>query len=265
MMIRPYPKSWHRRLSFVPPLGLEIALGEENLELYYCQTAVTLQEEKRPSREIPTEYGKIRVVPDLRNRVYYEMGDPNPMNGINPLPQKEILSDIMDHLGDAVSFVGSTPDVVTKNRGVVEKIPNAIEGLEPFQGSENVFYLQDGYGSFIHLARRAFPGTLLADPYRFIKSDLLYHNIIKSARDPILKKLRSILKTEFLITDARGTDMRGYSSLGDANILLLEQALTRNKWWVDIGKPVPFESRVDSSILRGQVYRLLNRGELIII
>lgn len=259
-MVKPYPASWHRRLDFLPPLGLQIAVGERDLELYFCYTSVSVQEPtSRMPSETTTEYGKLKVNPAFRNIVDYEMGNPNPRNGIHPIPQREILNDITDYMGGAVKIVGEMPDVVIKSRGVVERIPKEVEELDAFQGSEYVFYLQNAYGNFVHKVRKALNMRYIENPYRFMKADLLNYRIIRSPHDPVLKKLRSTLKTEFIVADTYG-----WSHFGDPNILALEQALTRNRWWTDIGRPTPFQIPINSGI-QGQIYQLLRRQCIVVV
>jgi hypothetical protein len=255
-IIKPYPIKWHRRLDFLPPLGLQIAVGEERLELYYSCLTVTIQEEKRPSRDIRTEFGTLKTRPALMNRVEYEMGMSNPRNGINPIPQREILGDIWGHLGDAVRIVGEMPDIVIRSRGVVERVPKEVEDLPVFQGTEYIFYHQNGYGNFPHRWRRALAIRAISNPYRFMKADLLRYRIINRPNDPIFKKLRSTLKTEWLITEALG-----WSDIGDSGILSLEQALTQTRWWTDIARP----ARIQVNGIQGQIYRLLRRNRLVVV
>jgi len=259
-VIKPYPLNWHRKLDFLPPMGLKIAVGEANLELYYCYVSVSIEETSVPRmpREAQTEYGTIKVNPAFRNIVDYEMGNPNPRNGIVPVPQREILDDIVDGLGGAVRIIGEMPDVVIKSRGAVEKIPKAVEDLPAFQGAENVFYHQNAYGNFIHRVRRALGIPTIENPYRFMKSDLLRYRILRSPHDPVLKKLRSTLKTEYVITDTSG-----WSDLGDSNILALEEA--RLRWWTDIGKPTAFQIPMNHVGVQGQIYRLLRRNCLVVV
>jgi len=260
-MIEPYPRDWHRRLDFIPLLGLKIAIGERDFELYWCHLSVSVQASRVPARRepVPTEYGELRVHPTIRNRIEYRMGNPDPRVEANPIPQYEILDDITNHMGDAVRIIGKIPDVVIKSRGVVERIPRRLENLEVFQGSECVYYIQKAYGNFVHRVRRALNMQRIENPYFFAKGELLRHKIIRSNNDPILKKLRSTLKTEFIVTDTHGW---GY--LGDSNILSLEQALTENKWWTDIGEPTQFQIPANSGI-QGQIYRLLRRGCFIVV
>jgi len=259
-LIKPYPPNWHRKLDFMPPMGLQVAAGAAKLELYYSYIRVTVQEPAVPRMpsEARTEYGILKVNPAFRNVVDYEMGNPNPRNGIAPVPQKEILDDIVNGIGGAVRIVGEMPDVVIKSRGAVEKIPKAVEDLPAFQGAENVFYRQNAYANLIHKVRRSLGIRSIENPYRFMKSDLLRYGILRSTRDPVLKKLRSTLKTEYVITDASG-----WSELGDANILALEQA--RLKWWMDIGKPTAFQIPVNHTGVQGRIYRLLRRNCLVVV
>jgi len=260
-MIKPYDFRWHRRLDFIPPLGLQVVVGDGDLELYYCFTSVSVKESAMPRvpREAQTAFGTLKVSPIFRNQVDYEMGRPNPRNGLNPITQREILDDIYNNIGGAVNLLGDIPDVVIKSRGVVEKIPPAVEDLAVFQGSENVFYHQNAYGNFPHKIRQAF-GLAVANPYYFTKADLMENHILTTGHEPVLKKLRSTLKTEYILTDASG-----YNSIGDLGILSLEQALVQRRWWTDIGKPTPFQIPIDHTGLEGQVFRLLRRDMLVAV
>lgn len=244
----------------MPPMGLQVAAGAANLELYYCWTHVTIEEPSVPRvpREAATEFGTIKVNPMFRNVVDYEMGSLNPRDGISPVPQKEILTDIVNGLGGAVRIMGNIPDVVIRSRGAVEQIPKDVEGLPAFQGAENLFYFQNAYANFIHKVRRSLGIRSIENPYRFMKADLLRYHILTSTNDPVLKKLRSTLKTEYVVTDAAG-----WSELGDAGILALERA--RMKWWTDIGQPTTFQIPMDHTGIEGQIYRLLRRDCLVVV
>jgi hypothetical protein len=168
------------------------------------------------------------------------------------------LSDIVDGLGGAVRIIGEIPDVAIKSRGVVEKIPKEVEDLPAFQGTEYFFYHQNAYANFIHKVRRAMGIRTLENPYRFMKADLLHYGILRSTSDPVLKKLRSTLKTEWVMTDTLG-----WIDLGDPNILALERA--RLRWWNDIGQPTPFQIPLNHLGIQGQVYRLLRRDCLVVV
>jgi hypothetical protein len=205
-----------------------------------------------------TEFGELKVNPILRNQVDYKMGKPNPREGYNPIPQREILNDILNHIGGAVTIIGNMPDIVIKSRSVVEKIPKEVEDLAVFQGSEYIFYHQNAYGNFPHKIRQVIR-IGVANPYDFIKHELLTNNVLKLPNDPVLKKLRSTLKTEWVITDTQG-----YNSIGNLGILELEKVLTKRRWWADIGKPTQFQLPLNSGI-QGQIYQLLRRNCIVVV
>jgi len=254
--MKDYDPEWPRNLDFLPLLGLQYVL-DDDLKLYHCRTEVSVQEGRLPPKDFKTEFGTIKIDTTTRTKITYEFGRPESKNGI-VLSPKEILDDVSSDL--PVAYVGRFPDVIIKRRGVVEKIPKSLEDEKPFQGSEDVFYLQTAYGNWTH-KMRGMTGLPLSNPHNFIKADLLRHSIIKSPSDVIFRKLRSILKTNWMRTDATG-----YDELGRKNIFLLDKRLSGNKWWQDIGLPHPIESRIDHRLLQGNIYRLLKRrGELIIV
>lgn len=262
MPIKPYPADWNRRLDFLPVLGLQSVVGDSDLELYYCSTSVSVKDTSMPRipRESRTKLGSFRVSPNFRNQVDYVMGRPDPHNGISPIPQREILDDILDSVG-GVNILGDREiaDVVVNARGVVEKVPKEVESEPAFQGSEDVFYHQKKYGNFPHKVRQAV-GIMVANPYDFMRADLMESHIIERRNDPVLKKLRSTLKTEYLLTDATG-----YNTLGNDGILKFELASLKRKWWADIGRPTPFQITVDHTGLEGQLYHLVRRNAIVAV
>jgi len=83
-------------------------------------------------------------------------------------------------------------------------------------------------------------------------------HIIETRGDPVLKKIRSTLKTEVVTTDAGGY------SLGDEGIRKFELASLARKW-PDIGKPTPFQIPFNHVGLDGQIFRLLRRGVIVAV
>ncbi|MDI6860044.1 MAG: hypothetical protein QMC85_06080, partial [Methanocellales archaeon] len=120
------------------------------------------------------------------------------------------------------------------------------------QSSEFVFSFQTARRDIHHMIRRAFNIRGLASAYDIIKPKLLYYGIIHSPR-PIQLKLRSTLKTRWVCTDAVG-----WRGIGPDNMLRLEQTLSRDKWWTDIGEPTKFQING----IPGQIYHLLNEKRL---
>lgn len=253
------PSYLPRDFDIVPPLGLQGVL-DESLELYYLRATVSIQEEKFSPRQVKTSYGVIKALPAMMNRVIYEVGEPFPMNGQNPIPQRELMKDVISKMGDDIvrlpDGIKEYPDIIIKQRGVSEKIPKAVEDLDQFQGSEFVHYFQHAYGSQYRNFARKLHITGLLDTYRKAKNELLYHNIVKSWGSPVLRKIRSTL-----VTEAIGTDAVGWSNMDASDVLNLEQALTSSKWWRDVAVSEPVE--IDG--LRGHIYRSLRYKKRIAI
>jgi len=244
--------------DILPPLGIQRAV-DEGLELYHLKATVSIQEGKENPREVKTEYGVLRAFPAMMNKVVYEVGVPFPTDGENAIPQKELIRDVTNKMGNVVMLPdGRTeyPDIVLKQRGVTEKIPKDVEELEKFQADEHVFYFQKAYGSLYRTIARKFHVVGLMNPYLVAKNELLYHGIIKTLGSPVLQKIRSIL-----VTDSITTPTTGWSRMTADDILTLEQALIAKKWWRDIAVPEPVE--IDG--LRGHIYRALRRERRIAI
>lgn len=248
-MIKPYPREWPRVLDFLPPLGLQVAL-DKDLELYYCVARVSIQKQKMPLRPVETELGvNISVDNTSGNTVVAKYGTPTPTT--DAPTQKELLENVVENV--PVDF----PDIVIKKRGVVEKIPKILEDHESFQGVEDIFYQQTSRGNYTRMLRRAFH-LPIQNPFYFVKGPLLEHKIIKSPRDPIFRKIRSTLKTEWV-----KTDVSGYLEFGRTGVFDLGKALSGKKWWQDIGLVHPIEARINSSLYKGNIYLLWKRRELI--
>ncbi|KXB03571.1 hypothetical protein AKJ45_01265 [candidate division MSBL1 archaeon SCGC-AAA261F19] len=256
MRIKDYDLRWPRPLDWVTPFGLQTAFNED-LELYYLKAKVSIQEEKPPSREVDTSFGTIKADPTRRNKVEYKMGNPDPRNGINPVSQKELLDDIMDSLGSVVMTPASRiPDVVIRERCIVQEPPMSLEGrLEVLEGSEYLFTKESAKGNYIKRKKEMLGIGHLFNPYQYIKGELLAHDIIKSGNDPVLRKIRSTLRTDWMITDALG-----WKGLGKRNILRLSTNLVRGDWWRDVGIPRPFDIPANSG-MKGQFYYLQERKE----
>jgi hypothetical protein len=260
-MMQPYPYDWPRRLDFIPPLGLQIACGEKKTLLYHCNASVSVQPTATVSihGEEKTEFGTLRMSSSASNHVDYKFGNPEPEKEINPIPQEEIYLDITRKLTGATEvFPGGIPDIVIKTRGIVEKIPKALESETAFQGSDKLLYYQTDHGYNPHAIRQSLHIPVM-NPYDFVKGKLLQKHIIESLNDPVLRRIRGILKTSWLKTDAIG-----YASLGPPNILKAEIELTNSRWWTDIGLPTAFPVP-DGVALFGQLYHLYRREDLIVV
>ena len=255
-IIDPYPPQWPRTLDFLSPLRLQTKV-DPKLELYCFDGEVSFSAGAsiREFSKIPetTELGvKIDRTLSSANRIRVHFGDVLP-NTDELRSQSEILKDVED------SSEIEVPDIVTKMRGAVEKIPPGLEEVESVQGSEYVFYEEGNRGNRTKSLRTMLNMQELRNPHEFIKGDLLKFGAVKSLKDPSVRRMRGIQKTNWIITDKKG-----YFELGP-DILEIEKALCKNKWWQDLGIVKSFSGDVEGRIFDGQVYWLAKRGWLVAV
>ena len=251
-IIEPYPSKWPRMLDFITPLTLQVAI-DPSLDMYHYEGVVSVPADVTlPSKQSKTtELGTmISTVPNASNKIKVDFGRVSP-NVDDVRSQKEIINDIKDNVPVEI------PDVVTKMRGSVEKIPKECEKIEALQGSEYVFHEQIDKGNFTQRLREIFPDMPLRNPHEFMKGDLLTQGIINNLKDPLLRRMRGILKTNWVITDDQG-----YFELGE-NVFELLKGMCRNKWWQDIGMVKEFSVDLPENVFKGQLYWLTKREWLI--
>jgi hypothetical protein len=151
--------------------------------------------------------------------------------------------------------VGEFPDIVIQERGVAERVPREVESMPQFEGSEDLIYYQKSSGNFTRKYRRALGIRILENPYYFTRAGLWEHGILPPGqRHPILKKIRGVLRTVTLRTDATS-----WGEIGKDGILALESVRIGERWNLDLGRPVRLVGSLNGVSLGGQIYRLLKR------
>ena len=155
------------------------------------------------------------------------------------------------------------PEVVLRQRLIIDDVPKEVESSSPFSGSEEVYHLQIARANHIHKIQKAFGLRQLQNPFSLIKTDLCNNNIV-SANNPVFKRMKSVLKTDWLIPNRLVTNSRRNDRLY-YYMLPLHRALCRNRWWQDVGRPHPLTGRIDSKIIEAQVYLLDRRNALIAV
>ena len=257
-IIEPYSPKWPRTLDFLTPLKLQTKL-DPKLDLYCYDGVLSVSANssadmrKLSKTATTTELGiNIDQTQISADKIRVRFGDVLP-NTDDLRTQSEILNDVEDNMPIEI------PDVVTHLRGVVEKIPKECEEIESMQASEYAFYEQIDRGNQTKKMRTMLNMPQLRNPHAFIKGDLIKFGAVKNLKDPLLRRMRGILKTTWAITDDKG-----YLELGP-DILELEKALCTNKWWQDLGIVKSFSGDIEGRIFSGQVYWLAKREWLIAI
>lgn len=253
--IEAYPPNFCRTLDFIPILSLQRAL-EPDLQMGYLEAIVSIKpKEVMPiHREIKTNLGGTIKQDDVNRRMTkIEYGKPS-LSGLTNLSQKEIFDDIITN----VPIREEVPEVVLRKRICREDVPKAVEELKPLEGSDEIFHLQIARANHVHKIRKMFGLWQIQNPYQIIKNDIVDREIVPYY-DPIFRRFRSVLKTEWLVTNRTG-----WRNLIPV-MLPLHRSLCQSRWWQDIGLPHPLTGRVDHTIIKAQIYRLFRRKELVAV
>ena len=262
--IEPYPRDLTRSIDLVDKLGLQVAVGANNLEVCFLRGRVSYQ-----TRRLPPEVrrggvlgeSRIKIEPKGINQIEYEFGCVEPTDP-SFRSQEEILRDIAEGLGLeraeealAISIKGRV------SRREVSDLHRELQNSEPLQGAEYLYHYEVSVGDHTSKINRSFglPRGFLRSPSRFIRNELAEMGVVRR-NDPILQRIRSVLRTNWIISDATG-----WSNL----IPIMEQLhveLTKPFWWQDAAIPADILFR--NGLIRpinAQLYRLYRRRYIVAI
>jgi len=258
-----YPSNWIRRLDFLAPLRLQAQI-DPKLELYHLDAVVTTSSAVPTVEDDRGEFGIIRIDATTGNRIHYIKGHPDARKAIRentPVSQKELLEDILSR-GFEGPEGNDMPGVVIQDRGSVEPISDRVRReVEPLQSSEHILRLEGHSGTYTKMLRERTHIHSLFDTYQYTKTELLTRGYVRTQRDPVLRQLRSVLKTEKLVPEDTS---KGCDDLGP-RLLTIEQAGARDKWWKTIGYPVSFDGTADHTLIKGQLLHLPEHGAALIV
>lgn len=260
-MVISTPAGYPRGFDFLPVLSLQTSahenIGEKHLDLYWAQVTVSVNEDTRPWDKIRTELGGTIKWQDRTRRVaVYEYGrtGEGPKEAVEaPISQKELLLDL-ENL--SVVYHGNMPDVVVKNRGVMESIPSKLISENPtLEGSEYAFYEQYAFGNFPS-EDGARLGFHLFNPFRMLKAEIIDRNLIRGEHSDFNKVMKKIRST--LVTEPFWTEEKGYDRIGPDAISAFEIETKKNRFWADFGTPIEYKGPFG---LTGHVYKLGKRPD----
>lgn len=199
--------------------------------------------------------GEINTQPTNRQTTRIKYGTPSTI-GLE-FTQQEILEDIIKSTGIELSSL-LIPDVAILRRGIKMEMPKDIENMPTLQGINELYHQQTARGNHIHKIRRMFGLWQLQNPFRLIKTDLVSNKVV-GPTDPCFRRMKSVLKTDWVIAPPYG-----WSYLKDA-MLPIHRTMAKKRWWQDIGIPHPLTGHVDHTIIDAVVYILDKRRELVAI
>jgi hypothetical protein len=216
-------------VDFLPPLTLQTAL-DRNLEFHYLEGYVSEQISKTKLEPVTTDLMSIKPNIGTRRGIQIEFGSPYDVEA--RLTQREAWDEVSSHAPDL-------PDVVIHNRYAIHDIPRRFEDFEPLQGADELYHIESSIGNFYRKYRRM--RIPVVNPYRVMKARLLELDII-GYDDPVLKRIRGILRTKYILP----SNEAGYEALYPI-MPELQLDLVGEKFWKDVAIPYklvgdPFDS-----------------------
>lgn len=262
-----YPEDWCRRISFLTPMGLEVSQGTGDLQVQYLKVDFSMARGERPrSTTEKTEFGILKKNLQARDRWIWTTRNPPSMERSEEVwSMKELLEDIEARY--KLNYHGKFPDAVIKERIIREPMPRNIrisEAPEVLQISEEFISYQkeEANRTKVYRALLRLPKGAVMNPYWFCKYGLLSRRAISKADMGILRKIRGMLRTVSVGTDACGPN---YEMIGKDWLEKIELNLTRNFWHWDVGKPIRIQATVDGSKVYAVIYHLLGEKRNIVL
>jgi hypothetical protein len=255
--IKPYPAQFPRSIDLIDKLGLQEAVGAGDLKVHFLLGQVSWQTSKVPPevREGTLGESRIRLKPITRNVAEYVFGSVEPTDSV-VVKQSDILKDLTENLGlePPEALAVSIKERVSIRE--VKDLPKELQEYECLQGANDLYHYESYASDYTGLITRSFrlPKGFIKSLPRLIRNELVEYNIVKR-RDPILLRIRSTLRTKWILSDSGA----GWNAL----IPIMKQlhiSLANKFWWHDVG--LPANVVVSNGLIKplnAQIYQLYKR------
>jgi len=251
----PFPLSWCRNVDFLPILSAQSKLNKKQ-KIYYFEGTVSMGSTKALDH-IRTELG-VTISPSATDRNAFDIiyGD--------IIPNLDSICDPLEIWNSTLQELPETPEIVIHSKGIVHDIPKNILNESAIDGAEYLYHKQSSVGNQYNSLRRKI-NLPIVNPYIIAKAGLLENENFKF-RDPCFKRIRSVLKTEWI----KPSNDKGWYELQHI-LFKLERGLrgkiegrkSGNNWWEDTAQPMYFGGHINHTDLNVRVCMLDDRHRLI--
>lgn len=252
---QPFPDHYPRNVDFIPVLTLQNIL-QPNSEMFHFEGMVSVSVEKAKRLvDIKDKDTNLKIRTVRGNRPHTTIQYPLTGKVDTSLPTvtgDEMIEDVVDLTG----LPELTPELVIKKRGLKKKVPKSLEDVEALQSIENLYQHESSSGYHTKLLSSVL-GVRFFKPFLTMKAELVAKGILKPW-EVDLRRMRSILPTDWLTSDSKGYDY--FMGTGDLQKTL--EALGQGQFHQDTAL---FRGRVDGIPISNRVYVLEKRQELIAI
>lgn len=253
--IKPLPDRYPRNVDFIPLLTLQNTLQPE-LEMFRFQGIVSVSAEKaRRLVDMKNKETNLKIKIVRGNRPHTLIDYPLTGKVDTSLPTTT-GEEIIENVKNLTGLPELIPELVIKERGIKRKPPKSLEGIEAVQGIENLYQHESACGYHTKLISSVL-GVRFFKPFLAMRSELVNKKILK-LWEVDLRRMRSILPTDWLMGDNKGYDY--FMATGSLQPTL--EALCKGRFHQDTAL---FKVRVDGIPINNRVYLLKKRDELIAI
>lgn len=244
---------WPINIDFIPTMSLQSDLDPKQ-EIYDLKAHVSEITAGRPDNIATTRPEsdlkfEIRQIPSTSTKFEINWGSPDPHDE-ERISQKELWDEIQQRV--------EIKDAVLKVRSSVQKVPPKMTNEPLLDGIDKIFARHIAYGNRANAVRKRlrFP---VDNPYHIIRAELINRGVIHSVGSPRLKKIRSVLGTDYFLPDNKS----GYNPLFPI-ATNLQRGLRSNKFWKDTANSIQVVGAINSDRIEGILYRLDTRPDKIL-
>lgn len=235
-----FPPRYPKLTDFVPSLHVQ-SLLDPNLPICAIDAVYSIAFKRLASTGRPILKRNVYIGPlgsprTPSTRVAWPIFDRNSKGrkrlqySSSSLEPLELLEFVRDQVGDC-------PDVAIRRLAVRKKVPKRLEDSKFFEGTDSLTLFMDARGNH---ARRygQMLGMRFWNPYRYVSNMLIESEVLRR-RDSALRRIRTTLITDALITDD-GKGWEVFASEMKQNHIFpktiseLQWELCRGNWWQDV-------------------------------
>lgn len=230
-------------LDFMPSINLQAKLDPKQ-ELYFAGMIVSYGRKSPPAAFKEAKKGSYKRVGDLGAKVKRLSGTSLEIKfgSNNPLDQT-----VMTHLEMAkeITAVWQPPTSIIKKCGTIDKITKLLEKRSELDGVNSIYSRHNSIANRPNYIRNRLNFTgigtyRLTNTHQELKLDFLKRNIIFPDLKEDLKRIRSFLVNQSLLTDTKV----GYDSLYPIKHIV-QKELRKKRFWKDTAIPMTFRGDLD--------------------
>lgn len=244
-------KMWERapdypvNLDFMPSTRLQAALNPRQ-RIYSAGIIVGWGQKTTPTDFKLIKKSSYKRTGDLGGRIKRLTGQRLEVKfgSNNPLDQTVVTNSDIDK---EIHSIWDVPTSIIREIGTIDKITKPLESKPQLAGVEDIFSFHTAVANRPNYVRnrlnfRGLGNLKIINTHRALKTDILQRNLVFPEVEEDLKRIRSFLVNQSLLTDTK----QGYDSLYPIKYDV-QKELRKKRFWKDTA--IPMELKVKDGVL----------------